>query len=152
CGGGGGGPPPAAPPSRGAGGGGGGGPPPQRLAIARTLLQRPRIVLLDEATASLDGEAEAALRESIAAISRHCAVVAIAHRFSTITRAEKIVVLEGGTVRATGTHAELRLSDPLYRRLAERQEQQQQGERRDAADTAEAADAADAVGVRGTVA
>ncbi|PNE37325.1 ABC transporter ATP-binding protein [Streptomyces noursei] len=94
----------------------------QRLAIARALLQRPRIVLLDEATTSLDGESEAALRDSIDIIARHCAVVAIAHRFSTITQAEKIIVLAGGGVQASGTHAELHAGNGLYRRLAEAQE------------------------------
>ncbi|MGW0775237.1 ABC transporter ATP-binding protein [Streptomyces sp. NPDC002835] len=93
----------------------------QRLAIARTLLQHPRIVLLDEATAHLDGESEAALRDSIATISRRCAVVVIAHRFSTIVQAEKIIVLDGGGVQATGTHADLHESNSLYRRLAEHQ-------------------------------
>ncbi|MYV90613.1 ABC transporter ATP-binding protein [Streptomyces sp. SID1034] len=121
----------------------------QRLAIARTLLQHPRIMLLDEATASLDAEAEAALRDSIAEISRHCAVVAIAHRFSTITRAAKIIVLEGGTVRAAGTHAELLLNDPLYRRLAGRQEHDEPGT---VPDSALLADTRDAIRVRGTVA
>ncbi|MEV5883665.1 ABC transporter ATP-binding protein [Streptomyces sp. NPDC052020] len=93
----------------------------QRLAIARALLQRPRILLLDEATAGLDSESEAALRDSIAAISRDCAVVAIAHRFSTITRARRIVVLDRGTVQATGTHTDLHETNGLYRRLTELQ-------------------------------
>jgi ATP-binding cassette subfamily B protein len=78
-------------------------------------------VLLDEATAHLDGESEAALRDSIATISRRCAVVVIAHRFSTIVLAEKIIVLDGGGVQATGTHADLHESNSLYRRLAEHQ-------------------------------
>lgn len=93
----------------------------QRLAIARILLQHPRILLLDEATAHLDAESEAALRDSIATISRRCAVVVIAHRFSTITGAEKIIVLDEGGVQATGTHADLNESNSLYRRLAEYQ-------------------------------
>ncbi|MFF8842424.1 ABC transporter ATP-binding protein [Streptomyces sp. NPDC015127] len=93
----------------------------QRLAIARSLLQHPRIVLLDEATAHLDGDSEAALHDSIATISRRCAVVVIAHRFSTITQAEKIILLDAGAVRATGTHADLTESSSLYRRLAEHQ-------------------------------
>ncbi|MEU8510808.1 ABC transporter ATP-binding protein [Kitasatospora sp. NPDC048722] len=93
----------------------------QRLAIARTLLQKPRIVLLDEATASLDGASEAALRDSIAAIARSRAVVAIAHRFSTISQADRIIVLDRGRVQAVGTHADLSEESGLYRRLAEHQ-------------------------------
>lgn len=93
----------------------------QRLAIARTLLQRPRLVLLDEATSNLDAEAEAAFRRTIAGVSRQCAVVAIAHRISTVVDADHIIVLEGGAVRATGTHEELAAEDELYRRLAAEQ-------------------------------
>ncbi|MFI5757960.1 ATP-binding cassette domain-containing protein [Streptomyces sp. NPDC051569] len=93
----------------------------QRLAIARTLLQRPRLVLLDEATFHLDAEAEAAFRRTIAGVSRQCAVVAIAHRMSTVVDADHIIVLDGGTVRVTGTHGELAAGDELYRRLAARQ-------------------------------
>ncbi|RYJ19974.1 ABC transporter ATP-binding protein [Streptomyces sp. L-9-10] len=94
----------------------------QRLAIARTLLQRPEIVLLDEATANLDSEAEDALRDTITAISGTCAVIAIAHRISTITQADQIIVLDRGGVRATGTHTELTTTDDLYQRLSRHQE------------------------------
>ncbi|MGW2514248.1 ABC transporter ATP-binding protein [Streptomyces scopuliridis] len=94
----------------------------QRLAIARTLLQRPHIVLLDEATANLDSEAEDALRDTITAISGTCAVIAIAHRISTITQANQIIVLDRGGVRATGTHTELTTTDDLYQRLSRHQE------------------------------
>ncbi|MFJ1579010.1 ABC transporter ATP-binding protein [Streptomyces sp. NPDC088182] len=94
----------------------------QRLAIARTLLQRPEIVLLDEATANLDSEAEDALRDTITAISGTCAVIAIAHRISTITQADQIIVLDRGGVRATGTHTELTMTDDLYQRLSRHQE------------------------------
>ncbi|ARF74360.1 ABC transporter ATP-binding protein [Kitasatospora albolonga] len=93
----------------------------QRLAIARTLLQRPQVILLDEATAHLDSEAEAALRDTIATVSQECAVIAIAHRLSTVVDADRIIVLEAGRVRATGTHHELLDSDELYRRIASRQ-------------------------------
>ncbi|GGO96791.1 ABC transporter ATP-binding protein [Wenjunlia tyrosinilytica] len=94
----------------------------QRLAIARTLLQTPRFLLLDEATANLDSESEKALRDSIAAISEFCAVIAIAHRMSTITQARQIIVMEEGKVQAVGTHAELNERNVLYRRLAKLQE------------------------------
>ncbi|MFE7096192.1 ABC transporter ATP-binding protein [Streptomyces erythrochromogenes] len=93
----------------------------QRLAIARALLQEPKVVLLDEATAHLDSDTEAELRRTVTEIARHCAVISIAHRISTVQDADRIVVLENGRVRATGTHARLLADDELYRRIADRQ-------------------------------
>ncbi|MFH8349033.1 ABC transporter ATP-binding protein [Streptomyces sp. NPDC018045] len=90
----------------------------QRLCIARTLLQRPAVMLLDEATSHLDSDSERDFRDVLRRVSRQCAVVAIAHRISTVIDAEKIVVLEGGGVRATGAHEDLMERDELYRRLA----------------------------------
>ncbi|MEU7149883.1 ABC transporter ATP-binding protein [Streptomyces sp. NPDC045456] len=90
----------------------------QRLCIARTLLQKPAVMLLDEATSHLDSDSERDFRDVLRRVSRQCAVVAIAHRISTVVDAEQIVVLEGGRVRATGAHQELMERDELYRRLA----------------------------------
>ncbi|SFQ42811.1 ABC-type multidrug transport system, ATPase and permease component [Amycolatopsis arida] len=90
----------------------------QRLCIARALLQRPAVLLLDEATSNLDSDAEAAFRQTLRRVSAHCAVVAIAHRMSTVVDAERIVVLSDGRVRHVGTHEDLLERDELYRRWA----------------------------------
>ncbi|MET7637170.1 ABC transporter ATP-binding protein [Streptomyces sp. NPDC005438] len=93
----------------------------QRLAIARALLRKPQVLLLDEATAQLDASNEQALRDAVDQAARRCTVLLIAHRLSTVTQAEQIVVLEGGMVRAAGTHQDLVGADMLYRELASSQ-------------------------------
>ncbi|MGK5629330.1 ABC transporter ATP-binding protein [Streptomyces sp. URMC 123] len=93
----------------------------QRVAIARALLRRPRLLLLDEATSQLDAANEAALRDTIRDAARDTTVLVVAHRLSTVTTADRIVVMEAGRVRAVGTHAELMTSDTLYGALARTQ-------------------------------
>ncbi len=90
----------------------------QRVAIARALLRRPRLLLLDEVTSQLDAVNEAALRETIAEAARTTTVLVVAHRLSTVTMADRIVVMDAGRVRAIGNHAELVVADPLYGELA----------------------------------
>ncbi len=93
----------------------------QRLAIARALLAAPPVLLLDEATASLDGGNEALLREAIDAVAADRTLLVIAHRLSTVVDSDQIVVLDHGRVVGTGTHAELVESTPLYAELARHQ-------------------------------
>ena len=88
------------------------------MAIARALLRRPRLILLDEATSQLDAVNEAALREAVADAARAATVLVVAHRLSTVTMADRIVVMDAGQVRAVGSHAELVATDALYAELA----------------------------------
>lgn len=91
----------------------------QRLALARSILRAPDVLLLDEATAQVDGLTEAALHEVIRCRAAESAVVTIAHRLSTVLDANTIVVMENGRVRARGTHADLMENDSLYQGLVE---------------------------------
>ncbi|MEU5001782.1 ABC transporter ATP-binding protein [Streptomyces sp. NPDC021622] len=90
----------------------------QRVAIARAMLRKPRLLLLDEATSQLDAVNELALRDVVAEVAREVTVLVVAHRLSTVTLADRIVVMDAGMVRASGTHAELVAADPLYGELA----------------------------------
>ncbi|WP_233489308.1 ABC transporter ATP-binding protein [Blastococcus sp. TF02-09] len=90
----------------------------QRLAIARSLLARPELLLLDEPTASLDARNEGLLRETLGRAAADRALLVVAHRLSTVLDSDQIVVLDQGRVVARGTHAELVESSPLYRELA----------------------------------
>ncbi len=90
----------------------------QRLAIARSLLARPALLLLDEPTASLDARNEQLLRDTLAAAAADRALLVVAHRLSTVLDSDQIVVLDGGRVVARGTHHELLADSPLYRELA----------------------------------
>jgi ATP-binding cassette subfamily B protein len=90
----------------------------QRLAIARTLLAAPPILLLDESTSSLDGLNEQLMRDAIDAVAKNRTLIVIAHRLSTVVDSDQIIVLENGKVLGVGTHRELLESTPLYKQLA----------------------------------
>ena len=90
----------------------------QRVAIARALIKAPSILLLDEATASLDAESERLVQQAIDEASRDRTVLVIAHRLATVRRADRILVIEQGRLVAEGTHDQLMRSSELYQRLA----------------------------------
>jgi ABC-type multidrug transport system fused ATPase/permease subunit len=92
----------------------------QRIAIARALLADPRILVLDDATSSVDASTEQAIKQALREVMAGRTTFVIAHRLSTIALADEIVVLEGGEVAARGTHAELLERSVLYAEIAEK--------------------------------
>jgi ABC-type multidrug transport system fused ATPase/permease subunit len=92
----------------------------QRVAIARALLAGPRILILDDATSSVDATTEGRIKEALREVMAGRTTFVIAHRLSTIALADEIVVLEDGRVAAQGTHEELLEASPLYREIAEK--------------------------------
>jgi ATP-binding cassette subfamily B protein/subfamily B ATP-binding cassette protein MsbA len=93
----------------------------QRLAIARAVLADPRLLILDEATSNLDTDSEQLIQQSLGPLMRGRTCFVIAHRLSTIAGAGLIVVLEGGRILQTGTHAELMARGGRYRAMVEQQ-------------------------------
>jgi ATP-binding cassette subfamily B protein len=94
----------------------------QRLAIARALVRDPRVLLLDEATAALDGESEAAVHEALATLRAGRTTLIVAHRLATIREADRIVVLQGGRIAQEGDHETLAAVDGYYRTMLQRAE------------------------------
>ena len=93
----------------------------QRIAIARAFLRNPKILMMDEATASLDSQSEAIVQQALSRLMEGRTTLVIAHRLSTIVDADKIIFIEKGRITGTGTHQELIASHDLYREFAEQQ-------------------------------
>jgi subfamily B ATP-binding cassette protein MsbA len=93
----------------------------QRIAIARAILAEPAILILDEATSSLDSESEAKIQDGLRALRHNRTTFVIAHRLSTIRGADQILVLEGGEIVERGTHAELLAKNGRYKQLYDKQ-------------------------------
>jgi ABC-type transport system involved in Fe-S cluster assembly fused permease/ATPase subunit len=102
----------------------------QRVAIARTILKGPRILLFDEATSALDSQTEKEIQKSIRAVSADRTTLIIAHRLSTIVHADEIVVLDGGRIVERGTHGDLLASRGLYAEMWQRQQEAAQYQQR----------------------
>ena len=94
----------------------------QRVAIARTLLKNPPLLILDEATSALDSRTEAAIQDTLERIAARRTTLVIAHRLSTVTGADRIIVLDKGRVAETGTHDQLLAMRGLYADMWARQQ------------------------------
>jgi len=90
----------------------------QRIAIARAILRDPSVLILDEPTSSLDAEAEDKIKQTLSNIAKDRTTIIIAHRLSTVTDANRIIVLDQGKISAIGNHEELLEKSPLYKKLA----------------------------------
>tara|TARA_B110000238_G_C16131303_1_gene441573 strand:- start:1382 stop:3145 length:1764 start_codon:yes stop_codon:yes gene_type:complete len=93
----------------------------QRLSIARAMLKKSKIILLDEATSSLDAETENKIQGAISLLTKNRTTIVIAHRLSTILNSDKIYVIDSGKVVGEGTHDELLINSPLYKNFYEKQ-------------------------------
>ena len=93
----------------------------QRIAIARVLLKDPPVLILDEATSSMDTQSERIVQETLDAVTRNRTTIAIAHRLSTVINADVIFVISGGEVVERGTHTELLKNKGLYSKLVNEQ-------------------------------
>jgi ATP-binding cassette, subfamily B, heavy metal transporter len=100
----------------------------QRVAIARTLLKNPPILILDEATSALDSRTEAEIQATLDRIAERRTTIIIAHRLSTIVNADNIVVLEAGRLAEQGTHRQLLRKDGLYAEMWARQQAEREVE------------------------
>src|SRR2546427_10456183 len=89
----------------------------QRVAIARAILGRPQVLILDEATSSLDSESERLVQQAIERVIQGTTSIVIAHRLSTVLNAHKIVVINRGRIEAVGRHAELLTRSETYNQL-----------------------------------
>ena len=93
----------------------------QRLAIARAVLRRPKILVLDEATSALDAELESVVQEALRALDYRPTTLIIAHRLSTVTHVDRVIVLDGGRVVEAGRHDQLIHTSTFYRQLVQTQ-------------------------------